>query len=134
MLNIAGGLSVGSLAGGGTKMVVTNNNGVLSTQIIPAGSGSSSVTIIQTELNFGSITGNTYDTSLFVSDTNILSGSTIVVSLSAVDTTDHSVDEVFTSGVFVSAGNNIVASGFTIYAYCEGGTYGKYKVNYLTKY
>lgn len=92
------------------------------------------LSIAQAEINFGLITQTEYNTSVTVIDSNIDTASLITCCLSATATTDHSIDEAMISGINVMAGNIQDGVGFDILAYCDSGTFGKYKINYTIKY
>lgn len=102
--------------------------GLLPTSTVSSGGGVAA----EAELDFG--TTEEFDTSLFIADTSITAGSLIIVSVSAKATSDHTIDDIVSTNIVVFAGNLSVGAGFTIYAKASEGTYGKYKVNYITQY
>lgn len=86
----------------------------------------------QAEIDFGTV--NDYIAKITIADTNIKINSRVVCSIAGEITIDHSIDEVVIAGIVVVAGNVINGTSFDIFAYCENGTTGKYKVNYIIKY
>lgn len=93
-----------------------------------------SVPITQTEIDFGAATQREYNVTLTVSDANITANSLIIATIAATATTDHSIDEAMLEPIKVIAGNVVAGVSFDIMAYCDCGTWGKYKVNYSVKY
>ncbi len=67
-----------------------------------------------TTINFGSFPGTT-DTTVSISDSNILSGSLVEAWVMPAATSDHSVDEHWLDPPKVIAGNVAAGVGFTIY-------------------
>lgn len=90
--------------------------------------------ITQTEIDFGAATQTQHNVTLTVNDANITANSLIIVSIAATETTDHSIDEALAENINVIAGNVVAGVSFDIMAFCDSGTYGKYKVNYSIKY
>jgi len=74
----------------------------------------------QTTVNFGAFPGVS-DTSVAVPSTGILAGSLVEAWVPAVLTGDHSADEHFVDPPYVTAGNIVAGTGFTIYARTQGG-------------
>lgn len=103
--------------------------GLLPTSTISGGGG---ITITEAEIDFGGI--HDFDTSLFVADASITTTSKIIASVSATATADHGIDDIVSTELVVFGGNVSAGVGFTIYAKCSDGTYGKYKVNYIVQY
>ena len=69
-----------------------------------------------TTVNFGAFPGAT-DTSVSITgQATILSGSLCEAWIFPVATADHSADEHWAEDIFVSAGNVVGGTGFTIYA------------------
>jgi hypothetical protein len=120
--------AVAPVTTGTTKMVISDSNGLLSFDDIPTGG----VTIGQATLDFGVVPDT--NTRVIIADTAITGTSKIIVSLSAEDTPDHSIDEVLASGVFVAGGEVVAGVGFTIYGYTHSPTMGEYVVNYTIEY
>ena len=68
-----------------------------------------------TTINFGTFPGTTDATATVTGQTGILSGSLVEAWIPAVSTTDHSVDEHWADPPYVTAGNIVAGTGFTIY-------------------
>jgi hypothetical protein len=71
-------------------------------------------------INFGAFPGAS-DTSVAVSQINILSGSLVEAWLFPSATADHSADEHLIDPPTISAGNIVAGVGFTIYAVARDG-------------
>jgi len=96
--------------------------------------GAGSFTVQQATLNFGAQTQQEFDASIFVGDVSVTSSSKIIVTLCVVATTDHTMEDIASTELTLSAGNVVAGSGFTIYGKCDAGTYGAYKINYIIQY
>lgn len=92
------------------------------------------VSIRQVELNFGLSTTEDFNTYVVVNDPDILTTSKISCCVSGEETDDHSLDEVLAANITAIAGNIINNTSFEIFAFCDNGTYGKYKINYTINY
>ena len=85
-------------------------------------------------VTFGSVNKTEHNATVTVSNSSVQLTSQIIASVAAVATADHSSDEVMIEDIIVSAGNIVAGVSFDINAYCSGGTYGQYQVNYLITY
>jgi len=93
-------------------------------------------TISQATLNFGPITSRQTLTSVTISDTSIVSGTSKIIAVLVGDySTDHpTAEEILLEDVRIASGNLVTGVGFDIVGYCPRGTYGSYKVNYTISY
>ena len=113
----------------GSGVNVTNTGSDVTVTI---NGGSGTFAISQVELDFGN--NEDFNTSLFISDASVTATSKVVCSISAVATSDNTIEDILVSNISLMAGNNVNASGFTIYAYAPDGASGKFKVNYSIVY
>lgn len=112
---------------------IQGEQGIQGTQGIPGPQGPE-LSLFQVEVNFGSSTSEDFNTSVTVNDLNILSTSKILCSVAGIATDDHSIEEILASNITVIAGKIIANTSFDILAFCDNGTYGKYKINYTINY
>ena len=71
----------------------------------------------QTTINFGSFPGTTDATVVITGQAGIASGSLVEAWIPAVSTSDHSLDEHWLDPPYVTAGNIVAGTGFTIYGF-----------------
>ncbi len=101
-------------------------------KFIPGSSGGGSVSAYSGNavLNFGSdFISRTY-TSVLVANTNVISGTSIIV-LNIVPSTDHPYpEESIMEGLIIKPDNLVTGVGFTIYASSINGSQGQYNIYY----
>ena|SRR5271165_3271849 len=85
----------------------------------------------QVTVNFGALPGNYFTAKTTVSATWVAAGSIITLAVAAVQTADHTPDEVIAEGVVAYVTNLVVGVSFDIVLNAPKGTYGAYLVNYL---
>lgn len=116
-----------------TKLGIGTNLSIGSGNLNASGGGGG-VTVNEVEVNFGPSSAMEYDTFVSVADTSITASSKIVCTLAAKATSDHDIDDIVATSITLYAGDPTPGVGFKIFAKCEEGTYGKYKVNYFVNY
>jgi hypothetical protein len=101
-------------------------------KFIPIGSGINSVSAYSgnASINFGNdFISRTY-TSVFVPNTNVISGTSIII-LNIVASTDHPYpEESIMEGLIIKPDNIVDGVGFTIYATSINGSQGTYNIYY----
>jgi hypothetical protein len=105
-----GAVNTLDFAGAGVTVAVA---GGVATVTVPGGSGST--VSGQSEIDFGVFPGKA-ETSLAVAAPGIVAGSRIVLSLAAVATADHGVEDVILEELDLLPGAPSVGVGFTIFA------------------
>jgi hypothetical protein len=81
-------------------------------------------------VDFGAFPGTDYVIVAVTGQTGIEITARIFVQVVAIDTADHSIDEVVIDSPEVFAGNIVFDTGFSIYARAKNRTYGEYIVNW----
>ena len=96
-----------------------------------AGASGSSGAKGQVTVNFGAFPGAS-DVQVTVSDTGVLSTSSVIASVLPAATADHSVDEHWLEEMEIRAGNIVAGVGFTIYARTRNTRlYGAWNIGWI---
>lgn len=84
-------------------------------------------------LDFGAFPGATDTTLAVTGQTGIASGSALEAYISPAATAEHSADEHWVEDLWVSAGNIVAGTGFTIYGRTGDNTflYGRWNIGWV---